>query len=278
MGRPPRPYRDGLGYRDGGHISPRLVFGFAVMAVGLLLTLDNLGVLEARHYWRYWPVILIVGGLAKTVESMRECGRPVGAGLVLIGVGLLLANFGVFQIRQLWPLFLLALGASIVWKALSRPGGEGKDVADHLKETIRSSVEGTVRSPVEGGTRSSVEGATPSSVEGTMSSPSLSAFAVLGGVRKGTNAQDFRRGDAFACMGGCEIDLREASMRDGEAVFDIFALMGGVEMRVPEDWAVENRGLALLGGFEDKTRRPIDPKKRLIITGLAVMGGVEVKN
>src|SRR6266704_2466829 len=143
--------QEGLGHRVGGRISPRLVLGFAVMAVGLLLTLDNLGVLEARHYWRYWPVILIVGGLAKTVESMRECGRPVGMGLVVIGVVLLIANFGLLPVRQLWPLFLLGLGASIVWKALARRGAEGRDVADRLKETIRSSVGGTVRSSVEGG-------------------------------------------------------------------------------------------------------------------------------
>ncbi len=269
MGRPPRPYRDGLGYRDGGHISPRLVFGFAVMAVGLLLTLDNLGVLEARHYWRYWPVILIVGGLAKTVESMRECGRPVGMGLVVIGVVLLIANFGLLPVRQLWPLFLLGLGASIVWKALARRGAEGPDVADRIKDTIRSSVEGTVRSSMEGAPRSSAEGGT---------SPSLSAFAVLVGVRRASNAQDFKRGDAFALMGGCELDLREASMKDDEAVFDVFALMGGVEMRVPDDWVVDNRGFALLGGFVDKTRPVRDAKKRLILTGLAVMGGVEVKN
>src|SRR6266704_3409592 len=228
--------QEGLGHRVGGRISPRLVLGFAVMAVGLLLTLDNLGVLEARHYWRYWPVILIVGGLAKTVESMRECGRPVGMGLVVIGVVLLIANFGLLPVRQLWPLFLLGLGASIVWKALARRAAEG----------------------------------------GT--SPSLSAFAVLGGVRRASNAQDFKRGDAFALMGGCELDLREASMKDDEAVFDIFALMGGVEMRVPDDWVVDNRGFALLGGFVDKTRPVRDAKKRLILTGLAVMGGVEVKN
>jgi hypothetical protein len=242
-----------LGHGDGGRISPRLVLGFAVIAVGLLLTLDNLGVLEARHFWRYWPVILIVGGLAKAVESMREGRRPVGMGLVVIGVVLLLLNFGLFQVRQIWPLFLLGLGVSIVWKALARRGSEGRDVADRLKDTIRSSAEGGA-------------------------SPSLSAFAVLGGVRRATNAQDFKRGDAFAFMGGCELDLREASMKDDEAVFDVFALMGGVEMRVPDDWVVDNRGFALLGGFVDKTRPVRDAKKRLVLTGLAVMGGVEVKN
>ena len=36
--------------------------------------------------------------------------------------------------------------------------------------------------------------------------------------------------------------------------------------------------MAVLGGFEDKTRRPLDDRKKLVVTGLAVMGGVEVKN
>jgi len=236
------------------------------MAVGLLLTLDNLGVLEARHFWRYWPVLLIVGGIAKAVEAMRAGRRPVGAGLIAIGFFLLLANLGLISFRAFWPILILLLGASMVWKAVTGAGTVRPDVADRVKDAIQSSIGGRVDS-----------GSADSAAEGAVS-PSLSAFAVMGGVRRSTNAQDFKRGDAFALMGGCELDLREAAMKDDEAVFDIFALMGGVEMRVPEDWVVDNRGFALLGGFVDKTRPVRDAKKRLILTGLAVMGGVEVKN
>ena len=79
-------------------------------------------------------------------------------------------------------------------------------------------------------------------------------------------------------MGGCEIDLRHAKIAGSEAVFDAFAMWGGVEIKVPEDWAVENRGMGLLGGFVDSTRRPAEPKGRLVLSGLAIMGGVEAKN
>ena len=51
-------------------------------------------------------------------------------------------------------------------------------------------------------------------------------------------------------MGGCEIDLRHASI-DGEAVIDIFALWGGVELRVPPDWTVVSRVTPILGGVDD---------------------------
>ena len=221
-------------------VSPRLFFGFAVMAIGLLLTLDNLGIVESRNFWRFWPVLLIVGGALRAVESQRERRKPEGVGMLVLGVLFLLHNLGLLHFRQLWPIFLLLLGASMVWKAFKGRESDRPETAE--------------------------------------ASSHLSAFAVMGGVRRGTNSQDFQHGDAFAMMGGCEIDLSQASMRGETAVFDIFAMMGGVVIRVPEDWAVENQGLALLGGFEDKTRRPLDAKKRLVLRGFALMGGVEVKN
>jgi hypothetical protein len=33
-----------------------------------------------------------------------------------------------------------------------------------------------------------------------------------------------------------------------------------------------------MGGFDDKTRPPADPSKRLVLRGFVIMGGVEVKN
>jgi predicted membrane protein len=79
-------------------------------------------------------------------------------------------------------------------------------------------------------------------------------------------------------MGACEIDLRKASIDSDEVVLDATAVWGGIEIRVPADWTVESRGVAMMGAFEDTSRRPDDGRKKLIVTGYAVMGGVEVKN
>ncbi len=273
-----RDRQGGLGHGDGPRISPRLVIGFSVMAVGLLMTLDNLGLLHAGHFWRYWPLVLVAVGLARMVQSRRECGRPAGMGMMLVGVLLLLANFRILDHRLLIPLFLLVLGAGIAWRALAPPRVKRGEATDSLGDKIRSSIEQSVHSTIQDSVRSSIQDSVRSSIQANVEPSTLSAFVIMGGVRRGTNAQDFRGGDAFALMGGCEIDLREASIKDGAAVFDSFVFMGGVEIRVPDDWAVENRGLAFLGSFEDKTRRPIEAKKRLVLTGLAIMGGVEVKN
>jgi hypothetical protein len=47
---------------------------------------------------------------------------------------------------------------------------------------------------------------------------------------------------------------------------------------VPEEWEVVSRGLPILGGFVDNTRHTQGAQKRLVVTGMAIMGGIEVKN
>jgi len=107
----------------------------------------------------------------------------------------------------------------------------------------------------------------------------LSATAILGGVKRVNNSQDFRGGDATAIMGGCEIDLRPASITPNhEPVLEVFAMWGGIEIRVPPDWTVISKVDPILGGFEDKTMPPKDESKRFVVRGSVVMGGIEVKN
>ena len=101
----------------------------------------------------------------------------------------------------------------------------------------------------------------------------------MGGTKTVVTTSDFKGGQATAVMGGCEIDLRHASMPEGRAaVIDTFAFWGGIEIRVPDDWEVVSQGSAALGGFVNNARSQPGAKRRLVVTGLAIMGGVEVKN
>jgi len=106
----------------------------------------------------------------------------------------------------------------------------------------------------------------------------LSAMAILSGVNRGNNWPAFRGGDLTAVMGGCEIDLRQAAI-NGDATIDVFAVWGGIEIRVPENWTVAFHVTPILGGVEDKTRPSLgSTAHRLTIRGVVVMGAVEVKN
>lgn len=82
-----------------------------------------------------------------------------------------------------------------------------------------------------------------------------------------------------AIMGACKLDLRQAVIAGDEAVVDVTAVMGGVEILVPANWTVEARVLPILGGVGDETRPDrSQPTQRLVVRGVAFMGGVDVKS
>ncbi|HSY48529.1 MAG TPA: LiaF domain-containing protein [Thermoanaerobaculia bacterium] len=107
---------------------------------------------------------------------------------------------------------------------------------------------------------------------------SFHTVAVMGGVGRGVASSDFRGGDAVAVMGGCQINLGAAKIVN-EAVIDVLAFWGGIEIRVPRGWQVENQVVAILGGIVDKTDRDVPAgAPTLIIRGSVIMGGFEVKH
>ena len=263
----------------------RLVFGLVVILLGVLFTLDKLEYIDVGDYWAYWPLLLIAVGLGRLLQP--RANRRGGAGLVWLVVGtvILLVNLDVVSHRvwHYWPVLLVLVGISIVWRAIGAPGGHGGQrpwVGGGVTggAASQASVSAASTGPSSAATGDSE--ARPSRVDRSADTAStVSAFAVLGGVKRRCVSQDFRGGDLNAIMGGCELDLTQASIASGEAVIDTFAMWGGVDVRVPEDWTVVVEGVPILGAFVDKTvHASASSRKVLVIRGAAIMGGVEVKN
>ena len=98
-----------------------------------------------------------------------------------------------------------------------------------------------------------------------------------GSVRKGT-WEPPETLQAFALMGGIELDFREAALLEGTTEVQVFALMGGIQIIVPDDIDVEVNGFGFMGGFDHVSQHVPEPGRPLLrIKGLAVMGGVSVK-
>ena len=114
--------------------------------------------------------------------------------------------------------------------------------------------------------------------QGARRDNSFHSVAIMGGVGRGVASSDFAGGDAVAVMGGCEINLANAKITS-EAVIDVLAFWGGIDIQVPRGWRIENHVLAILGGVVDKTdgNAPAGAPT-LIIRGSAIMGGVEIKH
>jgi predicted membrane protein len=235
----------GRRYHSGGS---GIVIGGLIVVIGLLILLDNLGIVRVHDVWRYWPLLLIVFGISKVLGACRPAGYLWGGAIVLIGALLLLDNLDivVFNYELIWPLVLIAFGLSMLLRAMDR--------------------------------RRTFDGATVS----VSTEPVLEIVAVFSGTRRTIDTKDFRGGEIVAVFGGVRLDLRQAMIAVDHADLEINAVFGGVEIQVPETWNVQCKGAGVFGGFDDKTIHPRpDPGVKtplLVITGAAVFGGLSVTN
>jgi predicted membrane protein len=237
--------RDG-GYHGGGRHNG-MIPGAIILAIGAIFLLNNMGIVNAGHFFQFWPLILVFAGIVKLFDP---CRRAWGAILLIFGVLLQLNHhgFGHFSWGEMWPIVLIAAGGFAMWSAL-----QARKMTENL-------------------------GANPGDPLTT-----LNESAIFGGVQKRVNAKEFRGGQLQSLFGGIEIDLRDADMAENQAVLHANAVFGGIELRVPETWYVAARGQGIFGGYTDSTRYtppadPDKPKKTLIVMGTAVFGGVEIRN
>jgi predicted membrane protein len=225
--------------RPGLRLTPQTIVGLLIILYGLVLTADNFGWIQAGRI-SFWPLVITI--LGATMLSRASDGSSRAVASLVLGVGLLLTGSRLFgwhlDLASLWPLVLIAIGIGIMMRAQGRSFGSGDPVSDQQ----------------------------------------ISSFAFWSGTKRRVTSPLFKRADFTAVMGGIEVDLRAASPAGGEAVIDVFVVMGSVEIRVPPDWTVSNQVVAIMAGVDDKSTGEPLAKNRLVLRGFVMMGGVEVKS
>ena len=91
--------------------------------------------------------------------------------------------------------------------------------------------------------------------------------AVFGSVNKLILSKNFKGGEINAFMGGAEINLLQADIKQ-TVQLEINNVFGGTKLLVPGNWDVKNEITAVFGGVEDKRNASIsspDPNKIIII-------------
>lgn len=225
-------------------IPSQVIVGILVVGMGVLFLLDNLDIFDFHRAVAFWPAAFILFGVIKLLDTQSPNGKLVGSILIAVGVVLTVNRLGWISVslRSLWPLLIIFFGATVIYRAVTGRrllGVQSKD--------------------------------------GDASDDVVDITAILGGFERRITTAAFRGGEITAVMGGCELDLRGASI-ETEAVLNVFTLMGGITLKVPPDWTVVLKGTPIMGGFDEKTITAPHANKRLVIRGYAIMGGVEVRN
>jgi hypothetical protein len=250
----------------------RLVLGLAVVALGLGFTLDNLHLVEFDFHSLlevFWPVVFIALGVASLLQTRSWTGYCGGLIWLFIGGWLIAENLGLVTVSvwAFWPLILVLVGGYILF------GGGGASLRERLRD---GGVHvGVVNGKSDGAATS---GGTAVAAGAGSGDRTVNALAVMSGVARRIGSRDFLGGDLVAIMGGCKIDLREADIASSPARLDVFTMWGGIEIIVPERWGVDMHVLPFMGGADDHTAQPPDGAPRLVVRGMAVMGGIDVRN
>ena len=215
--------------------------GITLIIVGVLFLLDKFTALNFGGLLSdLWPAIFIIIGLIKLQ------GQDRGAGLIFILIGTIfllvtLGNVEFNNILKLWPLILIFIGLSMIFK----------------------------------GRRTNWK----MSNETTSGDDYIHSNAVFGGSEHTVTSQNFRGGETMALFGGVELDMRQANISDEGCKIHATALFGGVEIIAPDDWNVIITGTPIFGGIDSKSRRKSDAKniKDVYIHCTVAFGGVEIK-
>jgi len=162
-------------------------------------------------------------------------------------VGTILVAIGVFSLfPSIWPLILVGLGVFILMRK------EGQSFLFNEKKIDLESAD------------------------------FIDDVSIFGGGHKSFTSKNFRGGKLTAIFGGGEMNFGHCNLAEGNNILDIFTIFGGYEIRVPADWNIRNDVVSIFGGISDeRTKDPnrvYDESKILTLKGLALFGGIEIKN
>lgn len=119
-------------------------------------------------------------------------------------------------------------------------------------------------------------------IRGQIKEDIVDDISIFGGGDKIVTSKNFKGGNITAIFGGSEINLTQCQLAEGVNTIDVLAMFGGTTIVVPKNWNVLVSVTSILGGFSNKGIKDptvdIDTSRSLVIKGLVIFGGGEIKN
>jgi len=235
-------------------------WGFLFITLGIIWLLNNLKIVQVdivRVILIYWPVLLIIWGIGAITQGLdneyngkqkkRFLSGAFLTGIILVvaGAAILGRNIGLYYFnftilwQAFWPVVLIFIG----WNLFRGTSSVGR-----------------------------------------------THWAVMSGIDMKNSEWKVQSGNYIAFMGGVDLDLTAAEIPEQEIFLNLTAVMGGIKIKVPPEPGIEFDATAFLGGvkflqeesggiFASRTfvyEGETGTKRKLIITGRAMMGGIEI--
>ena len=219
-----------------------VVFGIALVALGVVLSGNTLGWWSADLFFEgWWTLFLIVPALVSIVDQGPNVGN-----LVLLGIGvLLLADaqrlLGTTSVWSLLlPVVIIIVGATLLWKAFVGPR-------------------------------------LPTDAEGRAIHPGNRLSAIFTGSTAVYTGLPFSGAVTLAMFGGLDVDLRGAVIAE-DVLIDATTLFGGTDIIVSPGTKVQLTSTNIFGGSESNAPAPPPgaPGPVVHVRSTALFGGLDV--
>lgn len=229
-------------------IDKRIMFGIILIIIGGIFLLSTLNVIDfhASNIIFSFPFILFIVGILIMINSNKKA-----LGGIFAGVGLVWLLPRIFpEINYgpglIIPILLICLGIYMILRHSQKKNEDGVVISD---ERIKKDL--------------------------------VDDVSIFGGGNKVVTSDNFKGGSITAIFGGSEIDLTNCKLAEGTNILDIVAIFGGTTIIIPKDWNVQLNVTPLFGGFSNKSSKmpnvEIDKSRTLVVKGIAIFGGGEVK-
>ena len=204
-----------------------------------------------------------------------------GICLILLGTTLVLDRLQLVEAHEVlrfWPVALVLFGAALVVQSFQRPDATSGTKREDL--ALGSVIFWVLISAFAWNGFGS-NGFSGLSTTRTETADAVDIVAILGRDHRIINAAGFRGGQMTSVMGRSELDLRTAAIEPGQDVsIEVFMLMGGATIRVPEGWTVDVNTTRIVGDVKDRRTgtRDATGAPRLVIRGFIMMGGMTIRS
>ncbi|MGY4384472.1 putative membrane protein [Pedobacter sp. UYP24] len=247
--------------------SSRIWTGLVILAIGLVYFLRNIG-LAIPSWIISWPMLFVVIGLL--VGYKRNFNGIGWLIMVLVGGFLTLDSAMDHDFSKYYvAVGFMILGIWLIFKPKGTYKKRWKERCDKNKTADFSNLN-TFEEAGSGYVNTDKE-----------DNDILDSVNVFGGSHQNVYSKNFKGGDVIAIFGGCDINLTQADFED-TITLDVVALFGGVKIIVPSGWQIKSEVTAIFGGMDDKrgvgTTNEDAAAKILIIKGVALFGGVDIRN
>jgi predicted membrane protein len=241
------------------HRRGRIIGGFLFFLAGSLFLLREFGFAIPNWVFTWKMLLIAIGVFVGIKHKFRNFSWLV---LILVGSAFLIQDFmpSLAIGKFIWPLIIMAIGLKMIlrpkhrfnkeqyrWKYRSPQWKEGYQYLNEKKK----------------------------------SGDSLELNVVMGAIKKSVITKEFGGGEINCVLGGSEVDFMNADF-EGEVRLEVNLVMGAVTLLIPNSWLIKSEIVSVMGSVEDRRNIVHDYKsnssKVLILSGNAVMGGIEIKS